>query len=216
VSAGFLDAAARDAFARAITAIEAGSAAEVVVAVRRRAASYPHANAIIGGVVAFAALAAMLFGDHVFALTSILIDPFVAGGAAAGLVELVPAAKRLLAPRAMRARAVMQAARAAFVERGVHNTEERSGLLVYVAWLERQVVLIPDSGLARQLTGDVLPRSERALTEALRGGGAAVADALAQLAPMLAAAMARRPDDRNELPDAIDSDLGRRHRGPRS
>src|SRR5262249_44539531 len=127
VASRFLDAAARTAFSRAIEAIEQVSAAEVVVAVRRRSALYLHANVAIGAAVAVAGLAAMLFSAHVFALTSILIDPFVVGGAAGAVVELLPAVKRLLSPRAMRQREVLRAARATFVERGVHRTRDRSG-----------------------------------------------------------------------------------------
>jgi uncharacterized membrane protein len=102
VRATFLDAAARTAFAQAVAAIEATSGVEVVVAVRRRSAGYLHANVMVGGLVAFAGLAAMLFADHVFTLTSILVDPFAAGGVAGAAVELVPAIKRLLAPAAVR------------------------------------------------------------------------------------------------------------------
>jgi putative membrane protein len=216
VSAQFLDASARAAFERAIAAIESGSAAEVVIAVRRRSASYLHANVVVGGLVAVAALAAMLFGEHVFALTSILVDPFVLGGLAGAAVELLPAIKRLLAPAAMRDHAVARAARATFVERGVHNTRDRSGVLVYISWLEREVVLIADAGIERTLTPEAREQAERALTAAMPRGGAAVAHELEQLAPALGAAVPRRTDDVNELPDAIDSDLEReRGRSPR-
>jgi putative membrane protein len=216
VMAPFLDAAARTAFAQAITAIEAASGVEVVIAVRRRSARYLHANVVIGGLVTFAGLAVMLFGDHVFALSSILIDPFVVGGIAGAAVELLPGLKRRLAPAAMRHRAIVRAARAAFVERGVHNTRDRSGLLVYASWLEREIVVVADSGLARTLTGEARRQAERALTAAMADGGAAVARELARLAPALATAIPHRDDDINELPDVIDSDLDRRDRGPRS
>jgi putative membrane protein len=216
VAAPFLDAAARTAFAQAIAAIEAASGAEVVVAVRRRSATYLHANVVVGGLVAFAGLAAVLFSDHVFALTSVLVDPFVLGGLAGWVVELLPALKRLLAPAAMRHRAILRAARATFVERGVHYTRDRSGILVYVSWLEREIVLVADNGLERKMTGDARAQAERALTAAMAAGGAAVARELERLAPALAAAMPHRADDINELPDAIDSDLDRPGRGRRS
>jgi len=219
----FLDASARAGFAQAVAAIEAASGVEVVVAVRRRSAAYRHANVGIGAAVVLASLAAMLFGEPVFSLPAILVDPFVLGAAAGALVELLPDLKRALAPAAMRDRAVRAAARAAFVERGVHATRDRSGLLVYVSWLERRVAVVPDTGLARQFTADAQLRAEQAMNRAIGGGGAAVARELAQLAPAFAAAVPRRADDRNELPDAIDSDLdrldrraaARRARGPR-
>jgi putative membrane protein len=209
VASKFLDAAARTAFGRAIEAIEQVSAAEVVVAVRRRSAPYLHANVAIGVAVAIAGLAAMLFSAHVFALTSILIDPFVVGGAAGAVTELLPTVKRLLSPRAMRQREVLRAARATFVERGVHRTRDRSGILVYISWLEREVAVVVDAGIERALPAEIHADAVRSLTAAIPGGGAVVARQLERFAPALASAMPRRDDDVNELPDAIDSDLER-------
>jgi putative membrane protein len=216
VARKFLDAAARAAFTRAVEAIEQVSAVEVVVAVRRRSAAYLHANVAVGAAIAIAGLAAMLYSDHVFALISILIDPFVVGAAAGAVVELLPAVKRLLSPRGLRQREVLRAARATFVERGVHRTRDRSGLLVYISWLEREVAVVLDSGadagIERALSAEIHADAVRSLTAAIPGGGAAVARQLERFAPALAAAMPRREDDVNELPDAIDSDLERAER----
>jgi putative membrane protein len=212
VSARFLDDEARAAFTRAIEAIEAGSAVEVVVAVRRRSYHYRHVNTAIGILVAFAGLAAMLFASYTFALTSILIDPFVVGLAAGALVELLPGVKRVLTPHAHRRMHVHRAARATFVERGVHATHERTGLLVYISWLEQEVALIPDLGLARELPPDDLARMEKVLTAEMRFGGARVAAALERIADEMRATMPVGEHDLNELSNSIDSDLARSRR----
>lgn len=210
MSARFLDDPARAAFSRAITAIESTSAAEVVIAVRGRSHHYRHANVAIAAAVAFAGLAAMLFVDHRFSLTSILVDPFVVGLAAGLLVELLPGLKRILTPPARRREHVRQAARATFVERGVHLTTGRTGVLVYISWLEQHVCLVADLSLAAALPADAQAAAEAALTAAMSRGGAAVAAVLEALAPELAKTLPRRADDTNELPDAIDSDLEHR------
>jgi len=202
----FLDDAARKGFARAVTAVEDASAVEVVIAVRHQSATYRHANAIVGGCVAFAGLAVMLFAPRAFGLGSILVDPFVLGAIAGALVELLPQLKRRLTPRARRRAHVTRAARAAFVERGVHATTGRSGLLVYISWLEREVALIADLGLARALPEGVLERAEDELSRAMPRG-AAVAAGVEALAPAASRAMPHRDDDVNELPAAIDSDM---------
>lgn len=209
MSAKFLDEEARAAFGRAVQTIEGESAAEVVIAVRRRSHDYHGANAITGAVVAFAGLAMMLFSHHPFSLPAILLDPFVVGIAAAGLVELLPGVKRVLTTFARRRMFVSRAARSTFVERGVHGTQSRAGLLVYISWLEQQVVLVPDVALDRAIARDALANAEREMTRAMGAGGAAVAALLEKLSPELAKAMPRRHDDVNELPDAIDSDLAR-------
>ena len=202
----FLDDDARAAFARAIATIENASAVEVVVALRRRSAAYRHANVIVGALAAFAGLAEMLFGSHPFSLASILVDPFVVGIVAGAATELSHHVKRWLTGAATRRREVARAARALFVERGVHATTCRSGLLVYISWLEREVALVADVGLAAALPQDALVRAEQALTRAARDSGAAVARALEELAEPMARAMPHRTDDVNELPDALDED----------
>lgn len=209
MSARFLDEPARVAFAKAIKTIEEASAIEVVVAVRRSSAGYRHANAIVGVLAAFAGLAVMLFSEHEFGIPATLVDPFVLGLAAAGLVELLPTVKRLLTLPGALDREVHKAARSTFVERGVHNTRDRSGVLVYISWLEQRAAVVVDSGLARTLPADIVAALERALTAEVPKGGEAVAHQLARSLPQLAPAMPRRDDDENELADSIDSDLAR-------
>ncbi len=201
-------------FKETIEEIESASAVEVVVALRRRSASYLHANLIVGVVIAFAGLAAMLFAAYPFSLISILVDPFIVGAVAGALVELLPQVKRVLTPTRVRRRHVDHAARATFVDRGVHNTTDRSGLLVYISWLEQQVALVADSNLQKTFTVEALLQAERDLTAAMSDGGTAVGRELGKLDAALAAAMPRRAGDINELPDALDSDLstGRRAR----
>ncbi len=207
MSVQFLDDDARAAFARAIAAIERRSAVEVVVAVRRTSASYRHANAIVGLIAAFLALAVTLFAEHAFPLAAILVDPFIVGLLAALVVEKVPQVKRWLTPRASLRACVQRAARATFVERGVHATTGRSGMLVYISWLEQELALIPDLGVAAAGADGAIAKAEAALTARIPAGGVAVATELEQLTAMMAEAMPHRENDINELPDAIDSDL---------
>ena len=206
----FLDDDARAAFARAVTSIENSSAVEVVVAVRRASGTYRQANVIVGAALAFAGLAAMLFAEHSFGLFSILVDPFVVGLLGGGLVELLPHVKRWLTPTARLRASVRQAARATFVERGVHATTGRSGVLVYISWLEQELALIPDLILASSLPEGAIETAEAALRAKIGSGGAAVAAELERLAGQMGVAMPHRADDVNELPDAIDSDMDRR------
>jgi len=202
--AKFLDDDARTAFKRAVETVENASAVEVVVCVRQRSAAYRHANVAIGAVFAFIGLATMLYAEEDFSLPSILVDPFVVGVLLGSLVELLPQIKRVLTPPAIRRHHVLRAARATFLERGVHNTTGRSGLLVYISWLERRIALVADSGLAQALPDGALVRCENALTRAMRGGGSAVATVLAGFADLMAGAMPHQDGDVNELPDAVD------------
>lgn len=212
MSARFLDDDARAAFERAIETIESVSAVEVVVAVRRRSHGYRHANVAVGVLAAFVGLAAMLYAKHAFSFSAILIDPFVVGLLAGAVVELLPGVKRALTTRAQRRAHVQRAARATFVDRGVHATRERTGLLVYISWLEREVALVADLALARVLPRQQLARMEQHLAAQMRGGGARVAAALLRLADELRELLPVGEHDVNELSNAIDSDLPRGRR----
>lgn len=206
MGARFLDHEARAAFKQAIEAIEDASSVEVVVAVRRRSAGYLHANLLVGAAVAFAALAVMLFSDHAFGLVAILFDPFIVGALAAAAVELLPGVKRLLTLPSVRRKHVAHAARATFVERGVHNTMDRSGMLVYISWLEQHIALVADSGIENAFTREAIEAAEREVNAAMPNGGVAVARALESYKARFGTVMPRRAKDLNELPDAIDEE----------
>ena len=77
MSRAWLDDRAERALTDAVAKIEATSAVEVAVAVRRSARSWPHVPVVVGGIAAWAALAFMLFSDPVFPLIA-----FLAGSAA--------------------------------------------------------------------------------------------------------------------------------------
>ena len=132
----------------------------------------------------------------------------------AALVELLPARQaRADAARVAPARARRRAPRARRSSSAASTTRPgRSGLLVYISWLEREVALVPDSGLARDAAGRACSRAPRhALTAAMRARrrrGRARRSRRSRR--RWRAAMPHRDDDVNELPDAIDSDMERR------
>ncbi|MEZ4399342.1 MAG: hypothetical protein R3B06_04950 [Kofleriaceae bacterium] len=212
MSVRWLDAPAQRAFADAVEAIEAGSAAEVVIAVRRSARRWLHVPFLVGAAAAWIGLAFMLYADHTFALPSFLIDPLVVGLAAGLASTVAPPLVRWLTPRAVRQRAVEAEARATFVARGVHQTQGRTGILVYCALAERCAAVITDVGVAAAVTPDAVAAARDAIAQAIAAGGVATAARIAALAPALALALPRADDDVNELPDALDHDLVRRPR----
>ncbi|MBA3462269.1 MAG: hypothetical protein H0T46_20070 [Deltaproteobacteria bacterium] len=211
MGARFLDHEARAAFKQSIEAIETASGVEIVIAMRRKSAGYLHANLIVGIVATFVGLGAMLYSAHPFGLVAILVDPFVVGALAAAAVHVLPGVKRMLTPPSVRRRYVTLAAHATFVERGVHNTLDRGGLLVYISWLEQQIALVADSNLARSITPEVIAAAERELNAAMPRGGVAVAKALESWKSQFSVAVPRRAEDLNELPDDIHSDMEEHH-----
>ena len=94
----------------------------------------------------------------------------------------------------------MQAARAVFYERGVANTRDRTGILVYVAVAEGVVRVLPDEGVRAALSD----RELRELVASVERTGPArnaetLAIAIGALTETLAQALPRREDDVDEL-----------------
>jgi putative membrane protein len=191
-----LSIAAREPVSRAVRDVESATAAEIVVVVRREAGQYLHVDLLVGCGGGLAMLLFVLFAPPEFPLWSIplgVVAAFVLGV----LVSRVAAPLRRALSRAHAANAEL-AARAAFVERGVHHTRARTGVLVHVAVFERAVTLVCDAGISDEAqvraraAFATFPETAGDLAAALRKAGAA-----------LSKAHPRADGDVNELADEV-------------
>lgn len=203
--ARWLDANAKTRFTDAVKAVEAVSAAEVVVTVRDDCGPYPHVPLVFGGLGALAALATYLYAPIAFdddlALPAVVLV-FVAGWVL-GRTFWAPA--RLLVSRDERQRRVDLAARAAFVDQGVSATRGRTGILVFVSLLENAVSVVTDLGVDVKAMG---PAWTEALAKlhtcaAASGSPEEMAKALEAFAEPLSKLLPVRDDDVNELADEV-------------
>src|SRR5688572_10952456 len=203
-AATFASEAGRQALMASARAIEEQSGAEVVIAVRARAAHYLHAHLLAGVAAGSMTLWFQLFSPWEFSLLSIFLAPLAVGVAAGFVTETSPVLQRLLTPASLRASSVRAAARAAFVDLGLADTRGRTGVLVYVACLERSVEVVLDRGVkaAAGLSGWV--DAVDAMRSAVAGDDARrAAEAMRRLGPLLAAVASRGEDDENEIPDTV-------------
>lgn len=201
----FLTDGGRGALERAVVTVEGQSSAEVVIAIRPSSGSYLHADLVAGVIGALVALAFLLFSPWGFALHWFLIDPVVVGLLAALASSRSWTWRRLLTPPEVRRARVLTAARAAFVEKGVHRTRARTGILVYVSLLERDACVVVDTGVEGAVDVERWNASTDALARIVRHGGDAegLAGAIADLGPVLAPRLPRTEDDVNELADGV-------------
>lgn len=201
----FLSDAAKQALTEAVRDVESRSSAELVVAVRARSGSYLHADLIAGIAVALAGLIGLLFSPWPFELIWFVVDPALAGLLAALLVSRLPAVRRALTFKKVRERQVESAARATFVEKGIHRTSGRTGLLLYISLLEREAVVIPDLGAETLATTDAWQRVVGEIEEDVRRGedGVAVAARIRALGDLLAPTMLRGEGDVDELANEV-------------
>jgi putative membrane protein len=202
--AAFLHADSKRSLLEAVAQIEAGSAAEVVIAVRARSGRYLHADLVGGILCGWLTLAFLMLSEPEFTYFAILGDPLLFGALGALVVSRVPLLRRWLSSRSEQREAVRVAASALFLQRGIMETRDRSGLLVYFSQLEAEVALVADRGLERAVPAaewDALRDRLRAAIRARQGDRAA--ETLKAFAPVAARALPRRADDTDELPDEV-------------
>jgi putative membrane protein len=193
---------AKKKVARAIEAIEKETAAEVVVAVRRRCGHYRHTDFAVGAVLAFATILFVLFSPQEFATAKIPIDVAVAFALGTLLSANVAMVRRLLTSRKLMNANVRTAARAAFYDMGIARTSGRTGILVLVAIFERRVELVLDSGVKPSELGPEWAGIVAAIEASARGTSLdKFLAALGAMTPPLARALPVQPDDVDELPN---------------
>jgi putative membrane protein len=187
----------------AVAAIEAVSSAEVVVALVPRVRSSIVQHVIVAAVVGIGMLAFTLYSPIAFRLWHVLTLPVLAAVLGGLIVEAVPALYRFLLPAELRSQHVYDAACAAFIQRGVHATRDRTGILVFIALREHCVEVVGDLGVREHVGAETLIAWSGILEGALPAGAKAIAKELAGLAPDLAKALPRRADDIDELANGV-------------
>jgi putative membrane protein len=201
----FLTDETKAALTQAVRSVEGCSSAELVVAVRPKTGLYLHADLIVGIVTGLVALAVLLYSRWSFELVWFLIDPVIAGVLAGLAASRSPMVRRVLTPARQRRERVEAAARATFVEKRVHVTSGRTGMLLYVSVLEREAVLMVDAGVEVLAATDKWREVVAGIEGTVRSGGdgAAVAARLRDLEALLKPALLRSADDIDELPNEV-------------
>lgn len=188
---------------QAITELEAGTAAEFVVAVVPRARSYVawRALATAAWTLGAALVGALLLPLAPFWLVLLQVPFALAAWLVLGWAPLA----RGLIPKQVKADAVQARAFELFARRGVHATAERTGILLLVSEFERRVELLGDRGIHARIGDQGWAREVALLIEHIRSGKPAdgVVQVLGDLANLLARRVPRSPGDQNELPNQV-------------
>jgi putative membrane protein len=198
-----LDHADRVRISQAIRAAEANTAGEIYVVIARAADDYRFVP------ILWAALVSLLAPWPLHALTDLSAGTILLVQAATfvwiAIAASHPAIRYRIVPAAIAAEAARKAAEGLFVAHGVHQTEARTGILIYVALAERRVEIVADAGINAkveqaawdELAGEIVVAAR---AKALVDG---ILAAVRRAGSLLAAHFPRRPDDRNELPDRV-------------
>ena len=198
-----LDEAQMQRITEAVARAEAATAGELVVVLQERSDDYALHRAAVAFILSLGA-------EHAVHLLVVGVPLWGLMLGQAAVVALLYALfgsgplLRLIVPGAVRTERVEEAARSAFVEHGVTETRDRSGVLVYLSHTEHRVVILADRGIDRRVEPGEWDRDVETLVASLRGGDPAggLVTAIDRIGSLLAETFPPRPDDVNELPDA--------------
>ncbi len=194
----------RAELARLVAQVERNTAGELVTVVLDSSSTY--AGFRIGWAAALALLIACVThlvwpGLPVIQLLGAQAILAVMLVAAFGWAPLL----RLVVPRWTKQQAVDQHAKRLFLELGLTETRDRSGVLILLSEFERRVVILGDRGIHEHLGTKVWEALVTELVGSIRTGNAmaGLQSIIRRLGHELASKFPPRPDDTNELPDTI-------------
>jgi len=201
-------AADEEAIRAAVADAEQRSAGEVVPWIVEACDPYPEAGwkaAALGALLGMALGVGVPLLAGAWGAAPLWLALFVIAGGAIGLaIGQLPAAKRLLVDGAVIEHRVRVAAQSAFVRGEVFATRERTGILVFLALLERRVVVLGDAGINAR----VQPEEWQTIADEIVAGvrrsrpAAALAAGIEACGRLLAErGVPRYEEDVDELPD---------------
>ncbi|MFO0705900.1 MAG: TPM domain-containing protein [Nitrospira sp.] len=206
-----LSAADRDRIKQAVQEAERHTSAEIVPMIVARSGLYRDAQHVAGLIAALATLSAMLtfesvwlpWGWHAANATWLVLGIVLAYGAGTWVGRMASVIRLLTSHERMYEK-VRSRANRAFAHHAITQTRERTGVLIMLSILERQIYVLPDRSLVGRISAERWQQVVQAAVEQLHRGNIAegVIQAVAACGPVLAEACPGRPGDNpNELPD---------------
>ncbi len=125
--------------------------------------------------------------------------------AATYLLANVSFIDRVIVPRLVMMRKVNQRAVRHFMESGVYNTKDRTGILIFISSLERRVELIADRGISEKIPQEKWDFIVSHIIDGIKSKQTVkhLTEAIAECGNLLAEHFPIQPDDVNELKDDI-------------
>lgn len=207
------------AIREAVAAAERRTSGEIAVAATPESSSYAFQEllaSVILGAVAFGLL--LPFCGQITALLDRLswhlapwYLPAFCGAVSFLVIALafrfanIPVIDRIVVPAALRSRKVYDRAIRHFVESGVYATADRTGILIFVSFMEREVRILADTGISARIEQADWDRIAGTLAGGIKAGktGDALVRAVNECGNLLASKFPAKNENPNELPDGL-------------
>ena len=188
----------------AIKKAEATTSGEIVFVAAPASSLYRHAT-LQGAIMGMAIVTAVFMLLHIeHTTTSLLWVEFISFAIFYALISRLPWRRWIISRRDMDAR-VRQAAFMQFYSSGLYKTRESNGVEIYLSLLEREVVVIGDSGIHAKMGNTHWDTVRDLIIQGIRQGDicGGICRAIDSCGKALAEHFPPRPDDINELPDQV-------------
>ena len=200
----FISAPDRERIEAAIRAAEAKTSGELVTVVARASDAYLTLPTLYAsGLALMTPLVLSLLRVETRALPLFLIQ--VAVFVTLALIFLWPPITMRLVPHAAKAHRAARLAREQFYLRGLHETTDRHGVLLFVSVAERYVEIIADRGIHAKVPEGAWDAIVADFTHTVGDGRVAdgFVSAIDRCGTLLASHFPRRPEDRDELANRL-------------
>jgi Predicted membrane protein len=207
------------ALREAVSSAERTTSGEIALAITPESSDYSFFEllfAVLAGALAFACL--LSFAAPLSALLDRLswhkpewLVPAFYGAASFAVIGLlflaanIPAVDRLVVPQAWRHRAVYRRALRHFVESGVYATADRTGILIFISWMEKEVRILADTGISTRIVQTEWDAIALTITRGIRSGNPtdALVDAVTACGKLLAEHFPPSAENPNEIADGL-------------
>ena len=189
--------------AREIRDAESNTSGEIYVVVAHSADAFRLVPVLWGAVVALL-LPWVLHLTTMLSTTLILVLQPVAFVVVSALLSL-PQLRTRVVPSGLASEAAHRAAMAQFMAHGVHLTDERTGVLIYVCMHPRRIEVVADAGVHQRVGQQQWEAMVAQIATDARVGrlSEGLALAIQKTGAVLAEHFPRMANDRNALPDRV-------------
>ena len=198
---------------RAVVAAERRTNAEIVPMIVARSGVYRDARHHVGLVLALVVLIVLLtcdtlwlpWGWHASNAAWLILATLLAYGVGVWLGTVVPVIRLFTSVERMQQKVRLRAERA-FAQHAVSQTRERTGVLIMVSLLERQIYVLPDHPLSKRIPAEQWSRVVQMAVDRLKAGDlvGGLCQAIEACGALLQDICPGRPDDNpDELPNRL-------------
>ncbi len=185
--------------------VEKKTSGEIVPLITTASSDYPTAQATascIAGLL-FSVVICVAFGQN--DMWTALAAFVVAYTLISMLMNKFPSLCRVFTQKREMREKVEEGAMTAFHVHGLHNTRDKTGILIYISVHEKMVHILADSGIDQKVQAGTWDEVVTSLSKGIREGkqAQAICEAIRHCGELLTEKFPVKTDDTNELPDLI-------------